>query len=104
MSYFLVTESRGPTWDVRRPRREQIGFHEHAAFMDQLTDAGTILLGGPLGDDVDAGDVVLAVRAADETEAREKLALDPWVGTVLTIAGVQRWSLWLRAGGLGVEP
>ncbi len=100
MSYFLVTESRGPAWDVDRPRRQQSGFAEHAAFMDQLTEAGTILLGGPLGDDVDAGDVALVVRADDESEARERLAVDPWVGTVLTVADVQRWSLWLRPAGL----
>src|ERR1700733_1621340 len=99
MSYFLVTESRGPTWDGRRPRREQDGFAEHAAFMDRLTAAGTILLGGPLGDDVDAGDALLVVRAADESEVRDALTPDPWLGTVLMIANIERWSLWLRPAG-----
>lgn len=100
MSYFLVTESHGPTWEAGRPRREQLGYAEHAAFMDRLTEAGTILLGGPLGDDVDAGDALLVVRAADEGQARDALTPDPWLGTVLSIASIQRWSLWLRPAGL----
>jgi uncharacterized protein YciI len=75
--------------------------------MDGLADRGTVLLGGPLGDDVDSGDALLVVSAEDEKAVRATLAPDPWHETVLTIKSVERWSLWLRspalAGPIGDE-
>ena len=65
--------------------------------MDALVDQGTILLGGPVGDDVDDGDVLLVVAADDKAAVHATLAADPWLGTVLTITRVQLWSLWLRS-------
>lgn len=95
MAYFLVTLGHGPAWDADRPRRAQDGFGRHADFMDCLVQQGTILLGGPLGDDVDAGSALLVVRGDDEAGARAALAPDSWFGTVLTIESVRRWTLWL---------
>jgi hypothetical protein len=95
MAYFLVTLGHGPAWDADRPRRAQDGFDRHAAVMDRLVQQGTILLGGPLGDDVDTGDALLVVHADDEAGTRAALAPDPWLGTVLTIESVRRWTLWL---------
>ncbi len=100
MAYYLVSEGRGPAWDQDRPRRTQNGFDKHAAFMDALVDDGTILLGGPVGDDVDTGEALLLVAAEDEAAAHAALAGDPWLGTVLTITSIQRWSLWLRSAAL----
>ncbi len=97
MPHYLVTMGRGSAWDKSRTRRNQKGFEEHAAFMDTLVDEGTILLGGPLGDDVDAGDALLVFAAADEAAVHATLAADPWLGTVLTVTSVQLWSLWLRS-------
>jgi uncharacterized protein YciI len=97
MAYYLVTHGHGPAWDPARPRREQHGWDEHAAFMDGLTERGTVLLGGPIGDDVDRGEAVVVVCADDEAATRAVLAADPWHENVLTIATVQRWSLWLRS-------
>ncbi|MGC8473489.1 MAG: hypothetical protein ACP5PW_03655 [Candidatus Dormibacteria bacterium] len=66
--------------------------------MDALVDRGRILIGGPLGDDVDAGDALLLVEANDESAVHDLLAADPWRGTVLTITSIQRWWLWLNSG------
>jgi hypothetical protein len=68
--------------------------------MDALTGCGTVLLGGPVGDDVDRGDALLLVSADDETAARAKLAPDPWHDTVLTIKSIERWTLWLHSPAL----
>lgn len=100
MPYYLVTEAHGPAWDASRTRRTQKGFADHAAFMDALVEQGTVLLGGPLGDDVDAGDALLVVSADDEAKVRDTLARDPWRDTILTITSVQRWTLWLHPPSL----
>ncbi len=97
MGYFLVTESQGPAWNPDRRRREQVGFQEHAAIMDELTGLGTILLGGPVGNDVDIGDALLVICADDDADVRAQLSADPWLGNVLTIKSVQKWNLWLRS-------
>lgn len=96
---FLVTRAWGPAWDPGRPRRGQDGWDEHAAFMDSLVADGFVLLGGPLGDDVDTGPALLVVRAEREEEVRERLAADPWPPELLTIERVERWNVWLRAPG-----
>jgi hypothetical protein len=97
MSNHLVTIAKGPAWDVSVPRRKQAGWDEHAEFMDGLVARGIVLLGGPVGPDVDTGRIVLAVEAADEAAVRRHLAGDPWLGTILTIERIEPWALWLRA-------
>jgi uncharacterized protein YciI len=97
MAYYLVTHGQGPTWHPDRSRRAQEGWDQHAAFMDALTERGVVLLGGPLGDDVDTGDALLLISADDEAAVRAALADDPWHGTVLTIKSLERWLLWLRS-------
>ena len=97
--YYLVTESKGPAWDHSRQRREQVGWDEHAAFMDVLADDGFAVLGGPVGGD-HGDDVLLVVEAEDEDAVRDRLAEDPWAESVLTIASVQPWSVWLRGRSL----
>lgn len=57
----------------------------------------TVLLGGPVGTDVDSGDALLVVTAADEAAVHETLAPDPWHDTILTIKQVEHWSVWLRS-------
>ena len=94
--YFLVTVSHGPAWDSSRRRREQARWDEHATFMDALADDGFVVLGGPVGED-DGEDVLLVVDAGSEDAVRERLAEDPWADSVLTIASVEPWSVWLRA-------
>ena len=50
MGTFAVTRERFNQWDWSRDMREQDNWHAHAAFMDELTAEGFIVLGGPVGD------------------------------------------------------
>ena len=95
--YFLVRRGQGSAWDFTRGRREQRGWEEHAAFMDGLAAEGFVLLGGPVGADVDRGDVLLVVAAEGEAEARTRLAEDPWEGELLFTRSVELWRVWLRS-------
>jgi uncharacterized protein YciI len=97
--YFLVRQARGPEWDPLRGRREQAGWNDHAAFIDQLSEDGKIPLGGPVGD-IDGEHAVLVVSAASEDDARAMFAGDPWAETILRIESVEPWTLWIGAGSL----
>jgi uncharacterized protein YciI len=95
MAMFLVQIRRsGPEWDHSRPMEEQSGWHEHAAFMDGLVDAGFIVLGGPLSDDVR---VAHAIEAQSEEDVRATLARDPWSETHLRIEAIEPWTIRLDA-------
>ena len=96
--YYLVERAIGPEWDPARRRREQAGWDEHAAFMDALVEEGVIVLGGPTGEG-ECDNALLVVDVDSEDEIRARLAEDPWADTMLTIAGVRPWSVWLRAEG-----
>jgi uncharacterized protein YciI len=93
--YFVVTRARGPAWDHGRSRREQRGWDAHAAFMDALTEAGVVVLGGPLGEG-DGHDALLVLDVADEAAAHERLAGDPWEGDLLTTSRAEPWTVLLR--------
>ena len=93
VTYYAVTESRGPNWDPSRARRQQDKWDDHGAFMDGLVDDGFVVLGGPLGD---GDEVLLVVRADSEAEIEARFAEDPWLPMeVLTIAKIERWQIWL---------
>ena len=94
MPHFLVHEIPGPEWDRSTPRREQLGWAAHAAFIDSLFDQRVVVLGGPVGDP-DYGPALLVVAAENEDQVRTHLADDPWNGTILTIERIQRWSIWI---------
>lgn len=91
---YIVEQSHGPAYEPRRRLREQPGWDEHAAFMDGLFEEGFVLLGGPVGDGEGEG-AVLVVRAEDERALRDRLAEDPWHESVLALASVRPWRLWL---------
>jgi uncharacterized protein len=97
--YFLVRQTRGPTWDPSRGRREQSGWDEHATFVDRLSAEGMISLGGPVGD-VDGQHAVLVVHAASEDDARAIFDDDPWMDSVLMIESIEPWTLWIGASNL----
>ena len=94
LDHFLVTELPGPNWDPSRPRREQDGWDEHAAFVDGLAEQGVVVLGGPLGDP-DFGPALLVLAAESEDEVHSHLSEDPWSNTILRVESVQRWSIWI---------
>jgi uncharacterized protein YciI len=96
VSYYAVTRSKGSEWDHSRPRREQNGWDEHAAFMDALAQEGFVVLGGPLGEG-DGDDALLIIEAEDEEAIRARLAEDPWPDEMLTTTSVRPWSVLLRA-------
>jgi hypothetical protein len=93
--YYLITQGKGPAWDDSRPRRQQVGWDEHAAFMDALVEEGIVVLGGPVGEG-DGEEVLLVVDVESEAEIRARLADDPWADDMLTIESAKPWSVWLR--------
>jgi hypothetical protein len=93
MELYAVRERRGGPWDWARGLREQASFDPPARFMDDLIEAGLILLGGPLEGD---RDVLLIVSAPSADAISEQLAADPWLqdGT-LSIVSIERWTILL---------
>jgi hypothetical protein len=73
---------------------EQSDWTAHAAFMDELVDAGFVVLGGPLADE---RRVVQVVEAGSEEAVRATLARDPWFDTHLRLEAVEPWTLRLDA-------
>ena len=101
MAFFVLTMVNGPRYDPARARREQDGWDEHAAFMDELTAAGFVVLGGPVGD---GEQVMVVVEAADEAAARARYAGDPWgpMG-ILEIGEIRPWTIWLDGRGVTTQ-
>lgn len=90
---FAVRLERGGPWDWSRGLREQVGWDDHARFMDGLVDSGVVLLGGPLQG---GRDVLLIVDAPGEAAIRERLAPDPWHRNgMLTVKAIERWTILL---------
>lgn len=94
LNYCVVIEHPEAEWGRSRPRREQLGWEAHAAFIDGLANQGVVVLGGPVGDP-DYGPALLVVAAGSEDQVRNHFADDPWIDTILTITGIQRWSIWI---------
>jgi uncharacterized protein YciI len=91
--FFVLRLERGGPWDWSRDMREQDGWDEHARFMDDLVEDGSILLGGPLEGDRETMHVI---RAESEEAVRELFATDPWwVNSVLTPKSIERWTILL---------
>jgi uncharacterized protein YciI len=88
--FFVVERRSGPEWDSSRPLEEQNGWDAHAAFMDALVDTGFVVLGGPLADEFR---VILVVEAESEHDVRATLDRDPWSGSHLVVASVDRWTI-----------
>ena len=72
--FLVLLRHSGPEWDLAQPMGQQSKWREHANYMDELVDAGVIVLGGLL-DDVR---VVLAIEADSKETIRDILARDPW--------------------------
>ena len=93
MALYAVRLERGGPWDWSRDLRGQAGWDEHARFMDDLVDAGFILLGGPLEGD---RDVLHVIEAKSEEAVRSRLAEDPWwQNGMLRPVRVERWTVLL---------
>lgn len=93
MARYVVRLQRGGPWDWSRDMREQAHWEEHARCMDELVDAGFIVLGGPLEGD---REVLLVVEAESEDAIHARLAADPWVPRgMLRVVRVERWTVLL---------
>lgn len=91
MTMFLVLLHRsGPNWDPSLPMEEQSNWDGHAKFMDGLVEAGFIVLGGPLSDQVR---VAHAIEAESEDQVRATLAQDPWSESHLRIHSIDPWTI-----------
>ena len=99
MAFVVVLRRTGPQWDPAKPLEAQSGWDEHAAYMDGLVEAGVVVLGGPLADEMR---VVLAVEAGSEREVRDVFAADPWSGSHLVVDTVDAWTI--RLDGRRARP
>jgi uncharacterized protein YciI len=91
--YFVVRLKRGGPWDWSRDLREQVGWAEHAEFMDSLVDDGLIVLGGPLAGD---REILHVISASSAEAARDRLAHDNWhQNGMLTITSIEPWTILL---------
>lgn len=97
MRTFLVFRKPGGGWIKGKATREQPGWGEHARFMDDLHEAGRVVLAGPYDD---LSRVLLVVRCSSSDEARLLFDDDPWTRTgVLELDGVHPWTAFLRPAG-----
>jgi uncharacterized protein YciI len=92
--FHVVLHRSGPRWDPGKPLQLQSNFAAHAEYVDKLVDTGVIIMGGPLADEYR---VVYAVAADSEEAVRTALLGDPWNGTHLCVASIDRWTI--RLGG-----
>jgi uncharacterized protein YciI len=97
MPHFVVITEQGPRWDEKQEANQQEDGDEHHSFMSALETERIVLLGGPLGDS-SKNRALLIMDAANEQEARSKLADDPWMRSdVLKIIELYPWVI--RYGG-----
>ncbi len=93
MGLYVLRLRRGGPWDWSLDMREQVGWDEHARFMDGLVDDGFLLLGGPLEGERDTLHVVEA-QSADAI--RDRMAADPWAENgMLTPVSIEGWTVLL---------
>ena len=92
--FLVVLRQSGPEFDRSRPLDEQSKWEAHAAYMDELVDAGFIVLGGPLAGD---GRVAHAVEAESDDAVRAAFARDPWSESHLQVDSIEPWTIRLDA-------
>ena len=92
---WVVLRTRGRAWDLTKQLREQPLWDEHARYLDQLTERGIIVLGGPLEG---TGDAMLIFEAGNESTIHRILKDDPWSPThQLETKSVTPWNVLLEA-------
>ena len=71
--------------------RQQVGWNEHARFMDGLVDAGFVVMAGPLEGE---RETLWIVEAESEGAVRERMAEDPWASNgMLSPARIEGWTV-----------
>jgi uncharacterized protein YciI len=90
--WVVVRWRAGPAW-TSGPPEEQPGWDEHAAFVDELVERGTFVMGGPLADY--SGSLTL-LESVSEVEARELVLRDPFVANgVFELEDVRAWNVYV---------
>jgi uncharacterized protein YciI len=88
----MVRWRAGPAW-ANGPTEDQPGWDEHAAFVDELVERGTFVMGGPFADYSGA---LTLLENVTEQEARELVARDPFVATgVFELEDVRAWNVYV---------
>jgi uncharacterized protein len=88
----LVRFGAGPTW-VGGPPDDQLGWDEHADFVDDLVARGTMVMGGPLADYSGSVSILEGVTAE---EARSIVSADPFVQNgVFVLEDVRAWNVYV---------
>ena len=83
----------GSRWNPDKPVREQAYWDEHARFMDELFEAGKVILAGPFADG-SGSMLILAVESVDA--ARAIFQEDPWtLHDVMFTGEVKEWTIYL---------
>jgi uncharacterized protein YciI len=99
MKTIAVFLRPGARWNLDLPVREQAYWGEHARFMDELFDAGTVILAGPFADR--SGSMVILV--AESTEAAMAIFReDPWAHQdILVAVEAKEWTIFLDGRAQG---
>jgi uncharacterized protein len=88
----MVRWRAGPTWTSGTPQ-DQLGWDEHAEFIDQLIADGTFVMGGPFADN--SGSLTL-LENVDVEEARELMQRDPFVQNgVFELEDIRAWHVYV---------
>jgi uncharacterized protein YciI len=87
---IMIRVRRGPAWDGGSVR-EQPGWDEHAAFVDDLVDRGIMVMGGPF---TDHSGSIQFYEGVSEEEARRIAQQDPWIANgVFVLEEVRSWNV-----------
>jgi uncharacterized protein len=73
----VVLFSAGPAWVSGRGSRQQAYWDGHAAFIDDLTERGLLLAGGPFGDESGGMNILASPMARADVE--RLYATDPFL-------------------------
>jgi hypothetical protein len=93
---YVVLRNRGLAWAHNKNLREQALWDQHAAYMDDLTSRGIVVLAGPLDGTPDA--MIVFDVPGGEAEIRHILERDPWSHTHhLETKSIQPWTVLLDA-------
>jgi len=89
----IVRFVAGPAWEHGGPIREQPGWDAHAEFIDALVENGTMVMGGPFGDNL--GSMIL-LEGVDGAEARRLVADDPFIENgVFVLDEIREWTIFV---------
>ena len=87
----VVLFSAGPAWVNGRGSRQQAHWEGHAAFIDDLTERGLLVAGGPFADESGAMNILSGSLERDDVE--RLYATDPFL--VHGIFVLERVAPWL---------